>query len=40
MEIQDSITTLSAEIIKGFEELSSSVVSDAIDILALTSGGR
>ena len=39
MEIQDSITTLSAEIIKGFEELSSSVVSDAIDILALTSGG-
>ena len=39
MEIQDSLTTLSAEIIKGFEELSSSVVSDAIDILALTSGG-
>ena len=39
MEIQDNITTLSAEIIQGFEELSSSVVSDAIDILALTSGG-
>ncbi len=39
MEIQDNITTLSAEIIQGFEELSSSVVSDAIDILELTSGG-
>ena len=39
MEIQDNITTLSAEIIQEFEELSSSVVSDAIDILELTSGG-
>lgn len=39
MEIQDNIATLSAEIIQEFEELSSSIVSDAIDMLAITSGG-
>lgn len=39
MKIRDNITTLSSEIVQEFEQLSTSVVSDAIDILALTSGG-
>lgn len=39
MEIQNNITALSSEIVQEFEQLSTSVVSDAIDILELTSGG-
>lgn len=39
MEIQENITTLSSEIIQEFERLSSSVVSDAVDILKITVGG-
>lgn len=39
MEIQDNITALSSKIVQEFEQLSTSVVSDAIDILKLTSGG-
>ena len=39
MEIRDNITALSSKIVQEFEYLSTSVVSDAIDILELTSGG-
>ena len=39
MEIRDNITALSSKIVQEFEHLSTSIVSDAIDILELTSGG-
>ena len=39
MEIRDNITALPSKIVQEFEQLSTSVVSDAIDILELTSGG-
>ena len=39
MEIFNTITTVSSETIQDFEKLSSSVVSDAIDILNLEHGG-
>lgn len=39
MEIFNTITTVSSEILQEFEKLSSTVVSDAIDILNLEDGG-
>ena len=39
MEIFNTITTVSSEILQEFEKLSSSVVSDAMDILNLEDGG-
>lgn len=39
MEILNNITTVSSEILQEFEKLSSSVVSDAMDILNLEHGG-
>ena len=39
MEIRDNITALPSKIAQEFEQLSTSVVSDAIDILELTNGG-
>ena len=39
MEIRDNITALSSKIVQAFEQLSTTVVSDAIDLLELPSGG-